>query len=220
METKHPKRLMIADDHAVFRHGLRSILSDAFEIVAEASEGGQAVDLAVQHRPDVIVLDIHLPGMDGIEAARQIRGATPETTVIIISADDREEQVLDAIAAGASAFLAKDEDIETMVSAIACAVDGQASLPPRAMRQVMTAMASGATAGGAPRASARNLLSDRQVAVLKLMAEGSRTKDIAAALCISERTVANHIASIYNKLGIDDRTQAVVYAIKNGIVRI
>ena len=220
MHAGPQKRLMIADDHVVFRHGLRSILSEAFEIVAEASEGGEAVDLALQHRPDVIVLDIHMPGMDGIEAARQIRGASPNAAVIIMSADDRDEQVLDAIAAGVSAFVPKDEDVDTMVSAIESALDGEAYLPPRAVKRVMTALATGAGASGTPRGSLRNILSDRQVVVLKLMAEGYRTKEIAAALCISERTVANHIAGIYSKLGIDDRTQAVVYAIKNGIIRI
>jgi len=210
--------VLIADDHVVWRRGLRQVLEAAFDIVSEAGEGGQAVEQARACRPDVVVMDIHLPGMDGIAAAREIKEALPETGVVMISAADDDEQIYASIEAGVSGYVVKDDSAEAMCQAVHHAARGEAYLPPVIAKRVLQNMSSGN--GTTDAASRRTALSGREVTVLRLMAEGRRHKEIARELHISPRTVGNHIANIYNKLGIDDRAQAIVYAIKKGIVKL
>ena len=213
-------RVLIADDHPVWRRGLRDILEPTFDIVSEAGEGSEAISQALATRPDVVLMDIGLPGMDGIAAAREIKGSLPDTEVVVITATDSDRDIYEAIQAGVSGFVVKDEKAEVMVEAVQSAAEGKGYLPPQIAKRVLD----GFTGGGAGRkgtfARSSIALTGRELVVLRLVAEGRRHKEIASELNISERTVGNHIASIYNKLGICDRSQAIVYAIKHGIVRI
>ena len=216
--TKHT--VLIADDHAVYRMGLRDLLEPEFKVVSEATEGSEAVDKAMKSKPDVVVMDINMPGMDGIEAAKQIKHACPDTGVVVVTAYDDDRRIFEAIQAGVAGYVLKDDDPQTMIQAIDNASQGKAFLPPLIVKRVLEGVAG--ALGGRGEGAERGItpLSSRELTVLKLMAEGKRNREIAKDLCISERTVGNHITNIYNKLGIYDRSQAVVYAIKKGIVRV
>ena len=213
-------RVLIADDHIVWRRGLRDVLEPEFEVVAEASEGNEAVEKALASRPDVVVMDISMPGMDGIAAARQIKESLPQTGVVMISATDQDRHIYESIQAGVSGYIVKDDKPEAMVQAVQNAAEGKAYLPPLIAKRVMEGVAGSLNGRRDALSKSSTPLASREISVLRLLAEGKRHKEIARELCISERTVGNHIASIYNKLGIYDRAQAIVYAIKKGIVRV
>ncbi|SRR5581483_4815635 len=213
-------RVLIADDHELFRRGLREVLTKDFEVVGEAREGGEAVDKALSQKPDVVVIDISMPGMNGIEAAREIKAKLPKTGVVIISATDDEQNIFDAIEAGVSGYIVKDDSSQSMVEAIQHAAEGKAYLPPLIAKRVMDRVAGSMNGKKELHGNGSTPLSSRELAVLRLMALGKRNREIANELCISERTVGNHITSIYNKLCIYDRAQAIVYAIKKGIIRV
>lgn len=213
--------VLIVDDHQVFRHGLRDFLSQQFDVVAEANDGREAVEQALAHQPDVVVMDIRMPAMDGVAAAKEIKAKLPMTGVVIVSATDDDQQVLEAIEAGVSGYVVKDDTPESVMAAVWSASEGKAYLPPLIAKRVLDRLAGAmsgrselsASNGGTP-------LSPRELSVLRLLAQGGRNREIAGELCISERTVGNHITSIYNKLCIYDRAQAIVYAIKTGIIRV
>ncbi|HLG70568.1 MAG TPA: response regulator transcription factor [Chloroflexota bacterium] len=213
------RRVLIADDHAVWRHGLKDLLEPAFEVVSEASEGQEAVSKALSARPDVVVMDVNMPGMDGIAAAREIKQSLPEIGVVIISATNNDEQICEAIQAGVSSYIVKDDEPEAMLQAVQNASEGKTYLPPVIAERIFENVKGAnpqrrnGNGGGVP-------LSNREIAVLRLLAIGKRHKEVAQELRISERTVGNHVASIYNKLGIDGRSQAIIYAIKNGLIRV
>ncbi|MGH2519627.1 MAG: response regulator [Chloroflexota bacterium] len=212
--------VLIADDHPVYRRGLRDLLEPTFQVICEAREGGEAVEKAIQQKPDVVVMDISMPGMDGIAAARQIKEQLPKTGVVMVSAADDDERIFDAIQAGVSGYIVKDDDPESMLQAIHNAALGKAYLPPLIAKRVLDGVA-GSLNGRDDRGGKNSTpLTSRELAVLRLMAQGHRNKEIANDLCLSERTVGNHITSIYNKLSIYDRAQAIIYAIKKGIVRV
>jgi DNA-binding NarL/FixJ family response regulator len=213
-------RVLIADDHPVWRRGLREILEPMFTVVSEASEGGEAVDKAIASRPDVVIMDISMPGMDGIAATRQIKEALPDTSVVMISATDEDTQIYESISAGVSGFVVKDDAGDAMIEAVRNAANGNAYLPPTIAKRVLAGVAGARNGVAGSNGPGKTSLTGREMAVLKLMAEGLRHKEIARELHISQRTVGNHVASIYNKLGISDRAQAIVYAVKKGIVRI
>jgi len=190
------------------------VLEPTFEVLAEAGEGGEAVDKALACKPNVVVMDVFMPGMDGITAARRIKEALPDTGVVMLSLASDDEQVDESIRAGVNGYVVKDDAAGVIVEAVGRAAEGQAFLPPQIAKRVLQGMRSrdSATHGNVG-------LSSRETTVLRLIAEGQRHKEIARELGISPRTVGNHIASIYNKLGIDDRAQAIVYAIKKGIIK-
>lgn len=213
-------RVLIADDHIVWRRGLRDVLEPQFQVVSEASEGNEAVEKTLASRPDVVVMDIGMPGMDGIAAARQIKECMPEVGVVMISATDQDRDIYEAIQAGVSGYIVKDDKPEAMIEAVRNAAEGKAYLPPLIAKRVLEGVAGSMNGRRDAMGKMSTPLSSREISVLRLMAEGRRHKEIARDLCISERTVGNHIASIYNKLGIDDRAQAIVYAIKKGIIRV
>jgi DNA-binding NarL/FixJ family response regulator len=213
------RTLIIADDHVVWRAALRTVFSECFDVVAEAGEGNEAVDEALVWRPDVVVMDIKMPGMDGLSAARRIKQSLPETQVVILSATDHDDDIWEAIRVGASGYIIKDEAPEVMMEAVKNAADGKAYLPPLIAKRVLDSF-SGSMNGHKTMRSGDTPLNNQELTVLRLMAEGCRHKDIARELSISQRTVGNHIANIYGKLGIYDRAQAILYAVKKGIVRI
>jgi DNA-binding NarL/FixJ family response regulator len=216
--SKHT--VLIADDHAVYRMGLRDLLEPEFKVVNEATEGAEAVAMAQKQQPDVVVMDINMPGMDGIAAAKQIKQVCPDTGVVVITAYDDDRRIFEAIQAGVAGYVLKDDDPQTMIQAIDNAAQGKAFLPPLIVKRVLEGVAG--AMGGRMDSAEKSVtpLSARELTVLRLMAEGKRNREIAKELIISERTVGNHITNIYNKLGIYDRSQAVVYAIKKGIVRV
>jgi DNA-binding NarL/FixJ family response regulator len=212
--------VLIADDHAVYRMGLRDLLEPEFKVISEATEGAEAVEKAEKQKPDVVVMDINMPGLDGIAAAKQIRQCCPDTGVVVITAYDDDRRIFEAIQAGVAGYVLKDDDPQTMIQAIDNAARGKAFLPPLIVKRVLEGVAG--ALGGRVDSPDKTItpLSDRELTVLRLMAEGKRNREIAKDLVISERTVGNHSTNIYNKLGIYDRSQAVVYAIKKGIVRV
>ena len=205
--------VLIVDDHPVWRRGLRDVLERHFEVVAEAGEGGEGVDQALARQPDVVIMDIYMPGMDGIAATKEIKQALPDTGVVIMSEDSDDEQVHSSIQAGVNSYLLKDAAPPVIIEAVARAAEGAAYLPPEIAKRVLQSIRS----NGASTVSGLDL-SARETSVLRLVTQGYQHKEIARELGISPRTVSNHVASIYNKLGINDRAQAIIYAIKKGIV--
>jgi DNA-binding NarL/FixJ family response regulator len=222
METvTHRPTVLIADDHPVWRLGLRQLLDPEFQVVCEVGEGGDALDQVVARNPDVVVMDIRMPGMDGIAATRLIKQERPRTGVVMVSTGDDDQQIFDAIQAGASAYVVKDDDMRILLEAIHNAAEGKAYLPTAIAQRVFSGIVSSLNAAeNPPERGTTTALSSREIAVLRLVGKGYRNRQIAQELFISERTVGNHITSIYNKLGISDRALAVVYAIKKGIVRV
>ena len=210
--------LLIADDHQVFRMGLRSLAKDRFAQIEEARDGFEAVEMALAHRPVVIAMDLSMPGKSGIEAAREIRKQMPDVGIVVFSATDADQDLFDAIQAGVNSFVLKDDDPSNMLQALENAAAGKAYLPPLIAKRVLDGVAGLSREQESP-GRQDTVLSSRQLAVLRLMAMGKRNREIALELNISERTVGNHMSAMYDKLCITDRAQAIVYAIKHGIVR-
>ncbi len=213
-------RVLIADDQQLIRDGFRMILATAtdIEIVGEASNGAEAVSLARELRPDVVLMDIRMPELDGIEATRRIlaQNHTPETSVLILTTFDLDEYVYDALRAGASGFLLKDVPARQLVSAIRTVGEGDALLSPSITRRLIEEF----SASRAPIALAPELdeLSPRELEVFRLLATGKTNGEIAAELIIGETTVKTHVTRILMKLGVRDRVQAVVLAYESRLV--
>lgn len=206
-----PLRVLLAEDHAVVREGTREILErdPGIIVVGEAADGAEVVALAARLAPDVVLLDLSLPVMNGIEATRAIRSVEPAPRVLILSAYDDEDYVVAAIEAGANGYLLKSAHARDVIAAIRAVASGQVVLHPRVARHLMTRGTDNA---------AREMLTDREIAVLRLAARGNRTKAIAIELSVSTRTVEAHFTSIFNKLGVMTRTEAIVHAASRGWV--
>jgi len=205
-------RVLIADDHAVVRQGLRMFLAlDAeLEVVGEAEDGTQALSRAVELRPDVVLMDMLMPVMDGVAATEAIRGELPDTEVIALTSVLDDSSVVGAVKAGAIGYLLKDTNAEELCRAIKAAAGGQVQLAPQAAARLVRQVR---TPDVAPTA-----LSERETEVLQLIARGKANKEIAAELTIGEKTVKTHVSSILNKLGVQSRTQAALYAAQSGLV--
>lgn len=213
---------MLVDDQSLLRVGLRTIIEaeDDIVVVAEAATGDDAVAHAPGARPDVILMDIQMPGMDGIEATRRISAMDPAPAIVMLTTFHREDYLFGALRAGAIGFLLKTSPPERIVDAIRTAADGKALLAPETTLQVIHAAIRQGHAARDPEATtllAR--LTDRERDVLLLMADGDGNQEIAAALFIGEATVRTHISSLFAKLGVTSRVQAVVWAHRNGIAR-
>lgn len=204
-----PLRVLLAEDHAVVREGTRQILERDPEIVVvgEAADGAEVVALAARLAPDVVLLDLSLPVMNGIEATRLIRSVEPAPRVLILSAYDDEDYVVAAVEAGANGYLLKSAHASDVIAAIRAVAAGQVVLHPGVARHLMARGADGA---------AREVLTDREIAVLRSAARGNRTKDIATELSVSTRTVEAHFTNIFNKFGVMTRTEAIVHAASRG----
>jgi DNA-binding NarL/FixJ family response regulator len=205
-------RVLIADDHAVVRTGLAQLVAtfEDVELVGAATNGEEAVALAAERAPDVVLMDLEMPVLDGIEATRQIRAAHPDVTVVVLTSFSDRERILGALDAGAAGYLLKDAEPEELEKALAAAARGDAPLDPKAARALLSARR-------AP--SAANELSDREREVLLMVAEGLPNKLIAQRLAISEKTVKAHLTSVFRTIGVTDRTQAALWAERNGLTR-
>ena len=205
-------RLLIADDHAVVRSGLRH-LAETFEdveLVGAAEDGDEAVRLCAERQPDVVLMDLEMPVLDGIEATRRISEAQPDVAVVVLTSFSDREQILRALDAGAVGYLLKDADPEELAKAVRAAARGEAPLDPRAGRALLSARAAG---------SPLDALSEREREVLALVARGLPNKLIARELAISEKTVKAHLTSVFRTIGVTDRTQAALWAERNGLGR-
>ncbi len=205
-------RILIADDHSVVRQGLRMFLGadPELEIVGEARNGAEAVALARQLRPDVVLMDLLMPVMDGIAATAAIRQEMPDTEVVALTSVLEDAAVMDAMRVGAIGYLLKDTDAHELRRAIKAAAAGQVQLSPQAAERLLREVRT-------PEKS-EEPLTGRETEVLRLLAQGKANKEIARGLHISEQTVKTHVSHILNKLGVLSRTQAALYAIRTGLV--
>jgi DNA-binding NarL/FixJ family response regulator len=211
-------RVLLVDDHDLFRTGLRNLLEEqTVQVVGEAADGAQAIRMVRELAPDVVVMDLNMPGMSGVEATRQVTTLAPLTRVVVLTISDQDDDVMNAILAGACGYLMKDSSIQDLMQGIKAASVGESLISPHIAAKVLQRMRATGT-NEADAAMIRSELSDREIEVLKLIANGKDNAQIAADLHISPKTVKNHISNILMKLQIDNRIQAAVYAVRSGIV--
>jgi DNA-binding NarL/FixJ family response regulator len=214
--TAGPTRVLIVDDHGPFRTQLRDTLErGGLKVVGEACSGAEALERVAETQPDVVVMDLHMPVMDGFEATRRLAGADPPVRVVVLTISDRDEDVVSAILAGASGYLLKDGSLPDILRGIQAAHLGEALVSPRITAKVLRQLRE--TARAEPDGAAGAELSRRELQVLRLLAHGKENAEIASQLHISPKTVKNHISSILTKLRIENRIQAAIYAIRNGL---
>jgi two-component system, NarL family, response regulator YdfI len=225
-----PVRVLVADDHLIIRQGLRLILetTDHFVLVGEAANGVEAVERAVELQPDVVLMDLRMPGMDGLSAIERLHAEQPHIAVVILTTFNEDELMMRGLRAGAKGYLLKDTDRETLFNTIRAAARGETLLKPEIIARVLAyTQAPAPAAAPAPLPGRRSeehapekhpLLTDREREVLEGVARGERSKEIAARLGITERTVKAHLDSIFNKLGVDSRAAAVSVAIQKGLI--
>jgi DNA-binding NarL/FixJ family response regulator len=210
----HPLRLLVADDHRMLRDGLRRTLIDSgIDVVGEAANGEEAVRLAREFRPDVVLMDVTMPVLDGIEATRLIRAQLQATQVVMLTMHGDADLMTRALQAGAAGYLVKDCSTEDLVAAVRLAA-GEGGVSPELANSMLAEVRRGGGRGHDP------LLSNREEEVLQLVADGLSLPEVASQLYISVKTVKNHLASIYQKLDARDRTQAVLRAVRMGIIRL
>lgn len=205
-------RILISDDHPVVRMGLRGMLSGepGFEVVGEAGNGKEAVALAGELRPDVILMDLRMPEMDGVTAIENIKTEYPEVQILVLTTYESDADILRAIETGATGYLLKDTPREELFGAIRLVAEGKSPLAPGVATRLMQRMRDQDEEG----------LSTREIEVLELVAQGTSNKEIAKQLWVSETTVKSHMLHIFDKLGVADRTAAVTAALKRGIIRL
>ncbi len=209
-------RLLVAEDHALVREGTRNILNAEpdMEVVGEAADGEEAVSLATSLRPDVAILDIEMPNMDGIQAAREIRAALPGTAVLMLTAYDDDAYVVGVLEAGAAGYVLKNAPSSALLGAVRALAAGESVLDPAIQRRVVGILAR------RKKEASQEQLSERELEVLRRAAQGLANKEIAAVMGLSPRTVQSHLRHIMNKLGVASRVEAVVLAIRSGWIRL
>jgi DNA-binding NarL/FixJ family response regulator len=211
-------RVVIVDDHDLFRTGLRNLLEEqGVQVVGEAAAGAEAVRAVAELTPEVVVMDLNMPGISGVEATRQITSISPLTRVVVLTISDQDGDVMDAILAGACGYLLKDASIQDLLRGIGAAAIGESLISPTIAAKVLRRVRSSSSQPEIER-TIRAELSDREIEVLKLIANGKDNAMIAGELHISPKTVKNHISNILMKLQIDNRIQAAVFAVRSGIV--
>jgi DNA-binding NarL/FixJ family response regulator len=220
METEEGVRVLVVDDQALIRQGLKTLLEleEGIEIVGEAADGASGVAAYASVRPDIALMDIRMPGMDGVEATRRIRALDPEAKILVLTTFDEDRLVFDAVRAGARGYLLKDMSGAELAAAVREVAAGGAALQPGVARRVMEAYAR--LAGDAEAAGRLSVedLSSRERSVLHLLAQGLSNKEIAARLFLAEGTVKNHVSAILQKIGARDRTQAALRARELGLL--
>jgi len=209
-------RVVIADDQPLMRAGFKAVLeaTGAIEIVAEPGDGAEAIAAAEAHRPDVILMDIRMPGIDGIEATRRL----PRHRILVLTTFGLDEYIVEALRAGASGFMTKDAPAAELVAAVRAVAAGDAVLSPAVTRQLLDRVARRLPPASGTAAGATATLTEREREVLQLVAGGMSNAEIAAALVVAEPTVKTHVSNLLGKLGLRDRVQAVIYAYEQGLV--
>lgn len=215
--TQDDTRVLIVDDHDLFRTGLRNLLEEkGVRIVGEAADGEAALKLVSRFAPDVVIMDLNMPGMSGVETTSKLSARAPLTRVVVLTISDDDEDVIGAVLAGACGYLLKDATIEELITGVRAAARGEALISPQIAAKLLQRLrAHSASADTAEMIRAE--LSDREIEVLKLIANGKENAEIARDLFISPKTVKNHISNILMKLQIENRIQAAVYAVRSGI---
>ena len=210
-------RVLVVDDQTLFRTGLTSLLAEdrRVDVVGQAVDGVDAVKQAVKLKPDVVLMDLKMPNLDGIEATRQIVEQLPSTRVLILTTFETDSQVIQALKAGASGYVLKDSSAAAIVSSVLAVTAGERVMASAVANRVLDMLTGTAT----PK-EFYDGLTNREIEILKLLANGMANKQIAYRLKISEKTVRNHVSNMYEKLGIYDRSQAVLYAVKKGLVEL
>jgi DNA-binding NarL/FixJ family response regulator len=211
-------RVLIVDDHEIVREGLQTLLSEEsdFEVVGTTGDGAAAVDLAEMTKPDVIVMDLVMPGLDGIEATQRIVRNNPDARVLVLTTFADDKRVREAIQAGATGYLLKDILKADLLRALRDAAIGRPSLHPEVQQHLMREVA-GKPSASQGQASPHLSLTEREIGILRLIAEGRSNKEIAATLYLTEGTIKGYVSTIFDKLGVQDRTQAALYAVKHGL---
>jgi two-component system, NarL family, response regulator len=201
-------RVLVVDDHSLLRTGVANIinLEADLEVVAEAANGREAIEAFVAHRPDVVLMDLRMPEMEGVQAIREIREIDPQARVIVLTTYDADEDIARALQAGAKAYILKDIDADALVACIRAVLDGKTYLAPAAAAKLAEHVT-------------QVQLTPRELAVIRLVASGQSNKEIATALDISERTVKSHLAHLFEKLQVTSRTEAVRVSTRRGLVR-
>jgi DNA-binding NarL/FixJ family response regulator len=217
-----PIRTMIVDDHALFRRGLEMVLDEEpdIELVGQASDGTEAVEKAAESLPDVVLMDIRMPRSNGIEACRAMKEAAPSAKIVILTISDEEEDLFEAIRAGASGYLLKDIPLDEVADTVRAVYGGQSLINPSMAGKLLTEFATLARRDGEERAQELPppRLTEREMQVLKLVARGMNNRDIAKELFISENTVKNHVRNILEKLQIHSRMEAVMVAVREKLI--
>lgn len=215
-ERRKKIRLLLADDHRMLREGLRrSLIEQGFDVIGEARNGAEAVDLAAALQPDVVLMDVTMPDIDGVEATQQLKARMPGLFIVMLTMHADQEILAEAVRAGASGYLVKDCSVDEIAVAIDAVVAGETALSPRLAASMLAEVRRQESA-----ATTERVITPREEEVLQLIADGCSTPEVAEQLFISQKTVKNHLASIYQKLGARDRTQAVLQAVRMGIVSI
>ena len=213
----NPITVLLVDDHKLVRQGVRAFLEahDEFLVVGEAKSGVEAIALTEENIPDVVLMDLIMPGMDGVEATRQVKNISPRSQILVLTSSHEDEHIFPALEAGATSYLLKDIDMEELASAIRRSARGEVNLHPQVAARVLQEL-------HGPRNEQVNPFTEltrREMQVLKLIANGLSNHEIANKLMISDHTVKGHVSNIFSKLHLADRTQAAVYAWQKGVVR-
>jgi len=205
-------RIVLVDDHAIVRRGLEQLMQgvDDIEVVGSAADGAEALDLVKQQSPDVVLMDLQMPGVDGVTATRQISESYPDTKVVVLTSFSDSDRIIGALDVGAVGYLLKDTEPDDLLNGIRAAARGESPLHPRAARELLTARRGPAGAGPVE-------LTPRETEVLTMVRQGLANKQIARRLGITERTVKAHLSSAFQRIGARDRTQAAIWAERNGI---
>ena len=208
--------ILLAEDHKVVREGTRRLLESQsdFEVVGEASDGIEAIDLAKKWKPQIIIMDVSMPRLNGIEATKQIKALYPNMAILVLTGYDDDEYVFALLEAGAAGYLLKESSGEELIDAIRQVMTGEPVLHPKIMKKVLNRLR--APVEGSSTQTSSEVLSDREMEVLRLAATGMSNMEIANSLTLSVRTVQTHLRSIFNKLGVGSRSEAIVYGLKKG----
>ncbi len=213
---KETIRVLVVDDHAVFRYGMRAMLANThgFEVVDEAATGEEALEKTTETHPDIVLMDIQMPGMNGIEATRKIVQANPEVSVVVVTMFGDDDSVLSAMRAGAMGYVLKGADAEEVMKVLRAVAGGEAHFGPEIARKIMGFFSSPKPA---PASEAFPELTSREVEILDLIAQGMNNQEIASRLYLSQKTVRNHVSHVFLKLQVADRAQAIVRAREAGL---
>ncbi len=213
--------VLVVDDHTLFRKGLVNLLEDrGLKVVGEATDGRAGIEEALRLVPDVVLMDVNMPGCNGIEATRAVRERLPDAKILMLTVSDEDDNLFNAVKAGARGYLLKNVDPDELVGAIERVMNGEAVIPHQMAAKFLSEFASMAKGRVSPSAGPSHLLTAREEEILRELANGSSNKEIASALAISEHTVKIHLKNILKKLHMNNRTQAAIYAQRHGLVSV